>query len=434
MNVQSMYQWESQPKAEELILSFIEIALELNPTILELSKDLLRLTDTRFLDWIDHIVLPDGENLRHQLQSTGFTQRGPLFVHLNARLPRIKLVESALFNVGLGVSVDNIASFVMTHGGGNFLIEGTPFGALRRCTFSSINGAILWIIERRGAELIEPCYEDLEVIASYFYALENWMMRPREFEDPLRGIEETVELARYLVEAVGQKRAAWTILEVERRYWQSKNRAGQLQKDRQDRLGMGWANHDHHTFYSSRRYFQEVVELFEVLGFTPRERIYAGANEGWGAQVMENEALRSVVLLAVDLTEEESSQDFSHLILPELPSLGKIDLWCFLHGESLLQGGMHNLSALFVSENIQTYFEEQGITVMEVSHGSFFLKEVHTTAEIWPVEERRLKQLLSHQKIDEETYRKWWSTGVFGSRLCCLERKEGYKGFHSKKK
>lgn len=429
MNVHLMYRWESHPKAEELVLSFIEIALELNPTVSELSNDLLHLTNTRLLDWIDHIVLPDGEEVRHQLQSTGFTQQGHLFVHLNAKLPRIKLVESALFNIGIAVSVDNIASFIMTHGGGNFLIEGTPFGALRRCTFSSLNGAILWVIERRGAELIEPCYEDLEVIASYFYALENWMMRPRAFEDVLRGMEETLELARYLVEAVGQKRAAWTILEVERRYWQSKNRAGQIQKDRQDSLGMGWANHDHHTFYSSRKYFQELVEIFEVLGFTPRERVYVGKKEGWGGQVMENEALKSVVFLVVDLTEEESSQDFSHTVLHELPAIGKIDLWCSLHGESILQGGMHSLSALFASEKMQMYLKEQTITVIEVSNGSSFLKETQTLAEMWPVEERRLQQLLNSKKIDEETYKKWLHSGTFGSLLSCLERKEGYKGF-----
>ena len=108
-------------------------------------------------------------------------------------------------------------------------------------------------------------------------------------------MEPALKLAKKLVASLGQDLAAWVVCEVERDYWQSKNRAGQLQKARQDHLGMGWANHDHHTFRSSRRHFAKLVTLFELLGFQSRERFYAGKEAGWGAQIMENPRARLVL-------------------------------------------------------------------------------------------------------------------------------------------
>lgn len=32
-----------------------------------------------------------------------------------------------------------------------------------------------------------------------------------------------------------------------RDYWPSRNRAARVQRERQDRLGLGWANHDRHA-------------------------------------------------------------------------------------------------------------------------------------------------------------------------------------------
>ena len=78
--------------------------------------------------------------------------------------------------------------------------------------------------------------------------------------------------------------ACHLIFEVERDYWQARNRAAQVQKARQDRLGLGWANHDHHTFRCSRRFFPSVIGIFERLGFQLRERFHAGAQAGSTSQ------------------------------------------------------------------------------------------------------------------------------------------------------
>src|SRR6202041_1316536 len=123
---------------------------------------------------------------------------------------------------------------------------------------------------------IQPAHENDATICSFFQALEKWMARNRTLPDEEHSLQEVIHLAQALVSEVGQQRAAWTVLEGERRYWQSRNSAGQIQKNRQDRLGMGWANHDHHTFRSSRHTFNQLVHLFELLGFHCRERFYAG--------------------------------------------------------------------------------------------------------------------------------------------------------------
>jgi len=73
----------------------------------------------------------------------------------------------------------------------------------------------------------------------------------------------------------------------ERRLWEARNRAARIQKRRQDQLGLGWGNHDHHTFRSSREHFADLIEFLLRLGFQKRERYYAGAEAGWGAQISE---------------------------------------------------------------------------------------------------------------------------------------------------
>ena len=187
------------------------------------------------------------------------------------------------------------------------------------------------------------------------------MARPRPLENEDQAMKETILLTRQLIEDVGQQRAAWTVLEGERRYWQARNTAGQIQKNRQDRLGMGWANHDHHTFRSSRKRFMHLVHLFELLGFHCRERFYAGQEAGWGAQVMENPICRLVLFLDVDLAAGEISQDFAHESLPELDKLGTIGLWCALHGDSILKSGMHHLEAQFMFDELAHDLAGKGI-------------------------------------------------------------------------
>jgi hypothetical protein len=435
MNVNAAFQWECQPQAEALILDIMMQASQANPAIAKLSEDLLKQTNTRLFDWLDFVTAIETPALLANVQAVGFVQQGNghhrLFAHPGAQLPRIVLSPSQEYEVGLAIDVDSIADFLMVRGEKR-AIEGSEFGNFRRSLFSKENGTALWMIERRGTLSIQPSEENPQQIYQYAQALEKWMTRPRPLENEDQALQETIQLARQLVEEVGQHRAAWSVLEGERRYWQARNTAGQIQKNRQDRLGMGWANHDHHTFRSSRRRFTQLVHLFEILGFHCRERFYAGEEAGWGAQVMENPVCRLVLFLDVDLAPNEIAQDFAHEPLPELDRLGTIGLWCALHGDSILRAGMHHLEAQFMFDELTHDLADRGIKMMNPFSSFPYLKQAFTMGENWQVDPIRVRSLVEQGRITAEQGEQFIAHGAIGSHLENLQRREGYKGFNQK--
>jgi len=425
------FQWQCHPEAEQLLIENLNGFVEANKTLSRLKDDLYRLTSTRLFDWIDHLILRDQGNIQTRMKELGFvlSQEG-VFYHPGAQFPRIVLRKDPNQPIGVAVLVDSIDNFLMVHGGTTQSIEGSFFGGYRRSCFALEKGVGLWVVERRGNLALEPTQESPEEILLFCKALERWATSPRDQLDEAAGLEERIKLAEELVNSVGRDRAAWTVLEVERKYWQSKNRAGQLQKNRQDRVGMGWANHDHHTFRSSRKNFHRLVHLFEILGFKCRERFYAGSEAGWGAQVMENPNCRLVLFLDVDLSAEELFGDFAHFPLPELPQLGTIGLWCALHGDSILKSGMHHLEAQFMFEELSSDLADVGVKMMHPFSDFSYLKQAFTTGEIWSVPLARVEKLLKQGKITEDQAKKFLKEGALGSHLENLQRREGFKGFN----
>jgi len=97
---------------------------------------------------------------------------------------------------------------------------------------------------------------------------------------------------------------------------------------------MGWANHDHHTFRSSRALF---IIWFVCLRFRvslPR-KILCRQGSRLGSPNHGKQRCRLVLFLDVDLAPEEIDIDFAHHELHELDSLGTVGLWCALHGDSI---------------------------------------------------------------------------------------------------
>ncbi|MBA3237968.1 MAG: hypothetical protein H0T62_06410 [Parachlamydiaceae bacterium] len=437
-----IFQWKCHPEAEALCLKFLEDACRSNSALASLQQNLLKQTSTRLFDWIDHLVIGHSDELEKALLTSGFafestTSEYRVFNHPGAQLPRIVMQDIALLDqhhqvAGVAVTVEAIADFLMVHGLSGW-IEGSPFSPFRRCGFTTENGVTFWLIERRATGTMEPTYYDSSFLERLFEAQELWQTRiraPLEEEDAL--MKHTIAMASELVSLIGQDLAAWEVLHCERRYWQSKNHAGQVQKARQDRLGMGWANHDHHTFRSSRRHFPQLVRLFEVLGFHCRERFWAGAEAGWGAQVMENPRCKLVLFLDVDLLPHEVEIDFAHNQLPESDTLGTVGLWCALHGDSILRSGMHHLEAQFLFEELTTDLSHQGVHMMNPFSDFPYLKQAFTSAEIWMVDSQRIEELLHKKRITDAQANKFKTEGAVGSHMENLQRREGYKGFNQK--
>jgi hypothetical protein len=193
---------------------------------------------------------------------------------------------------------------------------------------------------------------------------------------------------------------------------------------------MGWANHDHHTYRSSRECFADLVAVLELLGFVCRERFYAGRTAGWGAQVLEQPDCGIVIFADVDLSPEEVAGDFAHEPLPPRDTLGTVGLWCRLHGEAFLQAGMHHLECQFDFDAAREQLRAAGVETMKPFTDMPFLRQAFSKGELWPVDPRRIEAVLSEGLISPEDAERFRTAGALGSHMEVLQRDEGYKGFN----
>ncbi|MBB65031.1 MAG: hypothetical protein CMO81_08185 [Waddliaceae bacterium] len=430
------YRWDCHPEAETLLRSYLFKCCESNEDILRLQKDLLKKTSTDLFHWVDHFIIGHDSQAEKDLRNLGFKADDAgssyrVFRHYGAMFPAIVLQDSEIPKVaGVGVKVDDIHDFLQVQGY-DAEVEGAPFSAFRRSCVSSKGGVTLWVVERRGSLTMEPSYPERGHIETYFAAKELWKKRYRETVPELEEecMYRTMELAEELVQMLGKDMAAHVVMECEREYWQARNYAAQVQKGRQDSVGVGWANHDHHTFRSSRRFMRHLVRTMEILGFHCREGFHAGEQAGWGAQVVENWNCGVTCFLDLDMDPEEVDTDYSSEPLEELDHLRTVGLWCALHGDSLLRGGMHHLECKFRYEVLEDDLASHGIEMMSPFANLPYLKQGFTKGEVWKIEPQRVEWLLNKQLITEEQGFEFLKNGAVGSHLENLERKSGYKGF-----
>jgi hypothetical protein len=139
-----------------------------------------------------------------------------------------------------------------------------------------------------------------------------------------------------------------------------------------------------------------------------------------------------VVFADVDLMPEETELDFSTQRLPLAPRLGTVGLWVGLHGESLLEAGMHHLEARFDFDFLRAQFKESGVNTMSPFSDFPFLRQAFTEGERWPVRRERAQRLLSARLITREQSEQFIREGAIGSHLENLQRHGGFKGFNQK--
>jgi hypothetical protein len=433
------FDWPLCYEAENLILRYLEAFLARHGFAHALQSRIRDETGTLFIDWVDHLVMspavePElrkvGYQHEHGIETIG-GQRS--FWHPEAMLPRVVLEPSVGQNhapFGVALRVDGVADFFAIHDL-PFHVHGVPMTRYRRAVITEQqDGPELAIVERRGYRGYVPIEHAPTTSAALLKAHEIWRTRNRAPEDD--SFEETHALLDELVSRVGRDAACHVVFTEERLFWERRNRAGQVQKRRQDRLGLGWANHDHHTFRSSREHFVDLMQCLEKLGFERRERYYAGAQAGWGAQILEQPVEGIVAFCDVDLEPHETELDFSRVGLPPSMRLGTIGLWVGLHGESFLQAGMHHLECRFDYDLLRKQLTQENVNTMDPFSDFPFLKQAFTEGERWPVRRERAERLLKRGLIDQPQFDKFVSEGAIGSHLENLQRKGGFKGFNQK--
>jgi hypothetical protein len=416
--------WSTHPGAEALVARLVADALGASDCVRTLAARLSTETSTQLMDWLDHI---GGEITPVELSAAGFVNGhgtvAGVWRHPEAQLPGV-VPGVAL----LALRVDDAAAFSLAqHGSG--AVDGSPGAGLRVAEVAREPVRLVGVERRSWASGAAPVSLSDDGQLAVVRARRLWAERAR----PLgisAGIEAASDAATRMVALVGEDLAASYAMEVERAFWQRRNTAGALQYARQDRLGLGWGNHDHHTFRCSRQGFRGLIEVLQVLGFGLRERFYAGDEAGWGAQVLEQPGAGIVVFADVDLTPSEVAVDFAAVDLPATTSLGTVGLWCALHGESLLAAGMHHLEGQFDFDRLRVDLAGLGVEHMAPFSELPHLRQAFTEPERWRVDAHRLADLVASGAVSGEQARRFATSGAAGSHLENLARRGGFKGFN----
>ncbi|MEM7755776.1 MAG: hypothetical protein AAF297_09095 [Planctomycetota bacterium] len=433
------WDWQPQPDAQKLIDELLITFTSRCPDALRLAERMNAQTGTRFKDWVSLILTQDTPRARERLAANGFEPIANEFynddIHFafecrKGLFPRILLTEADRMSVG--IKAESVADFFAAMQiPGIERIEGEPLSRARWAKVFDGDRAALWVCERHGYDqfgLTDDLPED-RIAAQHF--LERFRARPRSYDNPAEGFAELGRLVEAAIDEIGRDWACSLFFQAEREYWMGRNTAARVQFARQQRLGLGWANHDHHTYRNSREHYTKVIEVFEKLGFHCRERFYAGGEAGWGAQVLEQPTTGIVIFADVDMTADEVKGDFAHDGFGPKDDLGTIGLWCHLHGESLLDAGMHHLECQFDHAALVDQLEsEAGIKTMDPFTDFPYLRQAFTEGERWIVREDRLSTALDKGFITAEQADAFRTTGALGSHLENLERNDGFKGFN----
>ncbi|MDE1804409.1 MAG: hypothetical protein KGH59_01335 [Candidatus Micrarchaeota archaeon] len=434
MAEQGDFDWELHPDLEKFVVGEVNSFLSKNAFAKQLSDRMLSETSTRFIDWVDHIIIPESRagydsleriGLREE-KSEGAPDGSRVFRHPRSYLFPILTCESDVTE--LSIKPESIEDFLQVFGNG-INADGEPFAPLRKAEVKRDGDTLLCAVERRGYGGF--VVKESSDTSNYLNALGAMFERKRHFEEDSEGMQEVVETISSLSGKLATARLSDAFFRSERAYWQRRNRAGQVQKARQDALGLGWGNHDHHTYRSSRANFVGMIRIFESMGYKCREKYYAGEKAGWGAQILEHRECDIVVFTDVDLNPDETEIDFAHRGFEERETkMGTVGLWVGLHGESILQAGMHHLEARFDHEKLTADLPKYGVSVMPPFSHFEFLKQAFTAGEMWKVEKRRLDRLLADGFITKEQYGAFERDGAIGSHMENLERDQGFKGFN----
>src|SRR5262249_36458794 len=241
------FDWPLCYDAERFVLEQIDAFLARNTFAANLAKRMRAQTGTLIIDWVDHLVLSEGAE--PTLRKVGFandplgqtsTPTQSTFWHSEAMLPRAILdrtLPKTAQPQALAIRVESLSDFMAAH-----RITGEPEGGprsrFRRLLVSSENQTRFEAVERRGyrgcvPENVRP--EQTDVVLK---AHELWKTRQRIFADDTEGFRHAHAVLDRVIALVGRDLACHVVFAEERAYWEQRNRAAQIQKRRQDKLGL----------------------------------------------------------------------------------------------------------------------------------------------------------------------------------------------------
>lgn len=417
-------EWTTHPQAEAVVVELVASAVGDDPAVASFADHLTKLTSTRLVDWVDHIAAPISPSV---LADAGFAEAlDGFWRHPAAQLPAVVVSPDRV----VAVRVDDATAFAAARPTSRGVL-GSPMAGLRMtCADEGAVVALVGVERRSWSAGVTPTDWSGEQAAAAVTAWDLWAQRPRPLSGDEQIFADVQRRAGEMVSLVGVDLAASYVMALERSFWMRRNAVAVLQHSRQDVRGLGWGNHDHHTFRSSREWFQSLINALQTLGFSLRERFYAGAEAGWGAQVLEHAGAGLVVFADVDLEPSERDVDFAVEPLAPEWALGTVGFWCALHGESLLGAGMHHLEGQFDFDRLREDLAGVGIEHMAPFSDLPHLRQAFTAAELWPVDGSRLAALVDAGQLSADKAADFTMRGAPGSHLENLARRGGFKGFN----
>ncbi|HZO87422.1 MAG TPA: hypothetical protein VFB38_03720 [Chthonomonadaceae bacterium] len=424
--------WPRCPEAAGFFDRQLRTFAAANPPIEAMAARFHNAAGVLLQNLIDHWILPETPGLPEELAALGLVETvlpegDRLWKHPQARLPGVRFKRN-LQAPRLALAVEDIPLFAEANGLTLTGCHGDP-DSRYQCGHVALPHGELMPIARRGYGGFAPGTLSLAESQQLGHAREALHSRDRS-GSALEVITRTQKLVESVIGDIGRDRAVEEFFAAERAYYMTRNRAARWQYEQQQRIGIGWANHDHHTYRCSRDSFRALMQLWQTLGFEMRERFYAGAEAGWGAQILEHPVSRIILFCDLDLAPEELDIDFSRVDLAQRDTLGTIGLWCALHGDSVGTAGLHHLEAEFDFAQEQTLLEAAGFGVMAPFTDLPMLKQAFTEAEIWPVAPERVEALRARGLITAGQAERFLAQGAAGSHLEILQRWEGFKGFN----
>src|SRR6267142_2005696 len=261
------FDWPLANDAEALLRRYVATFLAQNSFARQLADRMRDETGTDFFEWVDHLIVSPSE--KNALLDAGFVldneAESPdgesVYENPRATLPRVMLRPGEKQNPSIiALRPEFVADLIPAH---NLSadIEGEPFSRYRRAIISEENGTRVEAVERHAYRGFVPVPLDFNQLRAIIKAKELWQTRRRLFPNDTDGFDIANKILDQSLELVGRDLSCEFFFASERAYWESRNRAAQIQKRRQDQLGLGWGNHDHHTFRCSREHFVDLIQF-----------------------------------------------------------------------------------------------------------------------------------------------------------------------------
>lgn len=417
--------WQRLPLAEQALRRALRDVLGRCSAAASFEQWLLTSTAVRLRDIVDHIAIADERDFGDFADAGWSETKNGEWRNSGGLFPAVVRHSRP----AIWLRVENVALFLRAYAL-DIPIEGPEHGPVRKAVAFSGDGVEVGIIERNGW----PGMEVPEVAPSLIRRArihgQIFRTRRRNFDSVEQGLRHTESLVDSAVGDLGPHWSCSIWLGAERDYWVQRCRAGRVQKERQDRAGIGWSNIDHHTYDGSRAHFRHSIRIFEKLGYELREMLYAGELAGWGSQVLEQPVIGSTIFADVDLAPDELAVDFSHEELPPLGRHRRAGLLSFLLGESILAAGLNHVAGLYDQAALRAQLAEFGVTMMAPFSDFTYLYQELTEGQRGPVDPRAVDLLERGGHIGAEEAEMLRLEGAIISHLENIERNEGYKGFN----